>query len=124
MGVVKAAFKINPARLQSLLNDLDAELSACSNDDLADLLAAGYIPQHVFYAAISTRNTSRLKSWAQKVMANADLRPAFENVFKDDLDMRKTPIGGYASIVTDYAFKGFAAGVQSDRNGQHSHKAD
>lgn len=117
MGVVKAAFKINPARLQSLLNDIDAELSACSNEDLADLLAAGHIPMHVFRAHMSTRQASRLVMWAKTRMANADLRTAFESVFKDDLDMRKTLIGDYASIVTDYAFKGFAAGVQSDRNG-------
>lgn len=117
VGVVNAAFKINPTKLQLLLNNLDEELSACSNSDLSELLAAGYISQHVFSAAISTRNASRLKTWAQSRMPDADLRPAFEAAFKDDLDMRKTPIGDYASIVTDYAFKGYAAGVASDRNG-------
>jgi hypothetical protein len=116
MSVVNAAFRVNPTRLQLLLNNLDEELSACSNNDLAELLSAGYISQYVFYAAISSRNCSRLKSWAQARMPDADLRPAFEAVFKGDLDVRKTPIGDYASIVTDYAFRGYAAGVASDRN--------
>lgn len=117
MGVCSAAFAINPKSLALVLKRLDSELSRCSDSDLADLLAAGYIPQHIYHAAISTRKASRLTAWANGRMANSDLRKAFEPIFIDELDMRKTPVGDYASIVTDYAFKGFVAGVLSDSHG-------